>query len=278
MATHEQTPKATGRSGDHPDKLVSDSSRLGFSEAFEKKIEHDRALPKLIIALQYCPLDEKGAFDLAYRLAALEEARRDDVTFAFSYRQDSKPPSPKLVSAMQDVFGRVLVWRGVRGSKGHPAGCNGLWIDTMTNAAEEGVRNNVSGIFTMESDDVPIRRDWVTGVQGSWADALERNKLVTGCLMPKSKECPEHINGNAIFHTQTLRKWEGLTQCPPYFAWDVWGARHFRTSWLPSKFIVNLYKRTEVPLEEVVDIQSTGAVLIHGVKDNSVVGLLDSLS
>jgi len=260
------------------DKGVSNNCPMGFAETFEEKVERTEENPKLIIALQYCPLDEQQAFDLAYLLASLEEARREDVTFAFSYRQDSKPPSPKLLAAMGDAFGRVVVWKGIRGSKGHPAGCNALWIDTMTQAAEEGVRGGVSGIFTMESDDVPIRRDWVTGVQQAWAVALERGKMVTGCLMEKSKECPEHINGNAIFHTQSLRKWVGLPQCPPHFAWDVWGTRYFRQSWVPSNFIANLYRRKNLTKKEAEKIQQSGTVVIHGVKDDSALKLIERLA
>lgn len=255
----------------------SDNLIEEFSTTFHTPYGYESVekLPRLIIALQYCPIDKKEAIELMELLADIEDEPRYDVVFAISYRNDCRPPEPHILAEFKKKFPDIVLWNGFRDDRGHPAGCNGLWIDTMTHATEEGERRNISGIFTMESDDYPIRKDWINRLRKEWLQGrIYENKRVIGHLMPKGLYCPEHINGNALFDTQLLRYMQPVSQCPPNHAWDVWGAKYFRAVWKDSKFIRNLYREKEVSLERIVDLQRDDVAIIHGVKDDSVINVV----
>ena len=246
-----------------------------FKQPFEHSIER---LPSLMIALQYCPIDRDQALDLIDLIIKLEDTPREDIIFAISYRNDTKIPPEGLLSELRKKFQNVVLWKGFRDSRGHPAGCNALWIDTMTHACEEGERRNISGVFTMEADDIPIRKDWITRLQIEWHyGRIMESRRVIGHLMPKVNNCPEHINGNALFDSQILRYFQPLSQCPPVHAWDVYGARYFRPVWKDSKYIINLYRHREVSIEKILELQRDDVSIIHGIKDDSLVKIVKKM-
>jgi hypothetical protein len=236
-----------------------------------------RQLPKIMLALQYCPLDYGAAMRLLEFILKLEKEKREDVLFMVSYRNDAKPPPSDLWGRFGEIFPRSMVVSSNRGSRGHPAGCNGLWLDTMVNAADIGYRSKIDGVFTFEPDCVPIRRDWIDRIRRDWKIATANKRTVIGHLMPSTEDCPEHVNGNMLIHSQILRGIPQIPLCPPNIAWDIYSVNYFRPHWVHSDFIRNRYHHTNVSTEQILEDQERGTAMIHGVKDDSVIKIFEKI-
>ena len=251
-------------------KDVNGAIARWFETPYQFSTNDRKMFKPIYLALQYCPLDREQAMASIRLLCSMEATPREDVRFVVVHRDDCKPPDDETMAILKGKFPKTEVWRSQRGSRGHPAGCNGMWIDTMTMAAEAGHRTNIEGIFTFEPDCVPIRRDWIDKVKADWRWANRNGRRVVGHLMSGNSTCPEHVNGNMLVHTQVLRGIPQISQCPPNQAWDLYAAKFFRPHWLASNFIHNLYKHTNVPQERILELQRGGTAIIHGVKDQSI--------
>lgn len=257
----------------NPNRNVVDSQLVESKALFNKPSDvtpQDKVnLPKIILALQYFDGDYEEADALIRLIARMERTKRSDAIFLLSYRYDSKPPREETLGLLREKFATVLCQRGTRLGAGWPTGCNALWLDTMMHAADIGIERRATGVFCFESDVIPIARDWVTSVQKAWMDSSSRGKNVVGHLSPKTLMVPEHVNGNAIFNSQLMRMYPGLSVLPSNFAWDTYLAKDFKRYWEHSNFILNFYKSKDIKPSQILEWQQAGHALVHGIKDGS---------
>lgn len=228
--------------------------------------------PKLILALQYWAGDYDKAMRLARRIAQIEVAPRDDVSFMLVARFDAPAPDSAAVLAVKEKFETVL-YRSRRRGTGHPSGCNDLWHDLVGEVWRRclqmpGWKDAISGVFSFEADTVPMSADWLDRILAEWAVARDQGKLMLGCEMPTPLP---HINGNMVWVPDLFGQVRGLEGCPSQHAWDVFHASKWMDKALASKEIVNFYKAVEVPRKRVFDPKGRARyAFVHGVKDDSV--------
>lgn len=227
-------------------------------------------LPPLILAIQYYDGDKEQAEELISLLCDIEAGKSyKDVHLLISYRYDSQPPEAWIVEKAKKTFITTIVKKGIRNQTGHPAGCNALWMDTMVHASELGNARQIDYVFTFEADCVPIKKDWIDSLRRELVIAKEQGKKVIGHVNEQTDHCIEHINGNAVFHTQLVRNFPILTTCPPSEPWDLWIVKHTKNFWFPSSFIFNAYRKSGWGDENFIELQKKGHSMVHGIRDRA---------
>jgi hypothetical protein len=83
-------------------------------------------------------------------------------------------------------------------------------------------------------------------------------------------ECVGHINGNAMWAIDLVRKFPSLIGTPHAKGWDTWHAPELRKcGWQGAYEIRNMYNTQEISRETINHLISEGAAFLHGVKDGS---------
>lgn len=248
---------------------VVDVPKIQRCGLFFRQQKPDKVLPPMILALQYYVGDQYAAEKLMRLIADIEPVKNTTDLFLIVYRFDSPAPNPDTIEHLKTKFANVTVRRGARNVKGHPAGCNALWHDTMVNVSELGRMRRMDYVFTFEADCVPLKQDWIKHLKQVCFDAKRDNIKVTGHLCPQSGNVIEHINGNAIFSTKLLSEFPNLLNCPDKDPWDLWSVKYYSRYWRHNTFIFNAYRKTEFLDEQFVELQKKGYALVHGIRDDN---------
>ncbi len=228
---------------------------------------------KLIVALQFWEGDKAKAMRLARFIADLEPKKNDLVDFAFVARFDEKH-DPDTIAYVSRKF-NVWTLTGTRRTVGWPDGCNDLALDLLQQSAmrsrPRGVWANHKALYLIESDVMPVDRDWLRRISDEWDVAQEHDKFVLGSWSPYHSPVG-HINGNLLIAPDVVFKIKGLESCPFRAGWDAYFGPKFAPYWWKSVLLQNHYDyRTNIPPEilwSCVDGVTPPAV-VHGVKDNS---------
>ncbi len=196
---------------------------------------------KLLIAVQYCPLDKDMGEALLRLIADLEEKKCDTATILFSTRYDMDP-DPELVRYVSRRFD-VLTHRSRRKADGWPAGPNAQFADTYSafvNHTKSGTKGwNFDYCLFLEADDVPMRRGWHEEIR---QEAYLSGKMVIGPWL-KPMDCGhEHINGNCVIHKDFWRKCRQVFTPPSSRGWDVAIKHDMMRNGHPSKLIYSDYR------------------------------------
>lgn len=228
----------------------------------------------LLIALQYWNGDRELTMRLARRMADLEDAFRADVWLELVYRFDAKPPTVAEIAYLAKKF-KVTMYQGRRRATGHPYGCNELVHDLFQrywnlHMRDKRFASTVNGVWLLEGDNVPLRKDWLTRIKAEWDAARQSGAYLLGCWHKSGLPEVGHINGNLIFRPDLAAVVKGLEGCPPDFAWDMYHAPRFKPHWAFSKEMLNLYKGTNLPKSKIYGKNGKAkASVVHGIKDDS---------
>ncbi len=221
---------------------------------------------KLVIALQYWSGDRAAAMRLAKFIADIEPVRREDVELCIVRRHDAAAMDSAVIEHLTKKFAvteRVTPEHLV----GYPASPNFMAFDVMQAAAEW---EDVNAVLLMESDCVPVAKDWIDQLKGDWLRSQAQDRLVLGSWRAAC-HANGHINGNMLFSPSLVRK-AGMKPCPPKKPWDVFFVKYFEPHWMRTGLISNRY--CEMYLDAVkIETPECGTrppVLVHGVKDGSV--------
>jgi len=226
---------------------------------------------KMVVALQFWDGDKERAMHLARFIADLEPTKNDKVDFAFVARFDAKHDQEtiKYVSRKFDIW----TLTGTRKSTGWPTGCNDLALDLFQQSADRSRPGKVwakhKAVYLIESDVLPVCKDWLSRISDEWDVARENGKLVMGSWSPYHSPVG-HVNGNMLVVPDLTFKIKGLEACPPKAGWDAYFGPKFSPHWYKSVLLQNHYDyRANIPPEilwSCVDGVTPPAV-VHGVKD-----------
>ena len=228
---------------------------------------------KLIVALQFWEGDRDRAMHLARLIADIEPTKNTRVDFAFVARFDTAP-TPEAVLHVSRKFD---VWqiKGTRRGTGWPHGCNELALDLFQQAGYRSKPGrpwaNCKGLYLIESDVMPMCKDWLQRISDEWDVAQEKGKMVLGSWSP-FHSATGHINGNLIVRPDIALKIKGLESCPPKAGWDAYMAPKFCNHWHKSILMQNHYDyRANIPPEILFSCVDgiTPPAVVHGVKDRS---------
>lgn len=228
---------------------------------------------KIILALQFWEGDKERAMHLARLIADIEPVKNTAVDFAFVARFDTAP-DPETV---QQVSRKFDVWTitGTRQGTGWPHGCNELALDLFQQAGfksrPRGPWNNHKAIYLLESDNMPMCKNWLQRISDEWDVAQEHGAMVLGAWSPFHSSVG-HINGNMLVAPDIAVKIKGLERVPERAGWDAYFAPKFFPVWHKSILICNHYDyRTNIPEEVLFSCVDgvTPPACVHGVKDFS---------
>jgi hypothetical protein len=228
---------------------------------------------KMIVALQFWDGDKEKAMYLARLIADLEPVKNEKVDFAFVARFDTKP-DPASVEYVSKKFN---VWQltGTRRGTGWPHGCNELALDLFQQA---GYRSRKGGewehhkaLYLIESDVLPMCKDWLSRISDEWDLAQENGKFILGSWSPYHSPVG-HCNGNLLVAPDIAVRIKGLDRCPPRAGWDAFFGPKFAPHWWKSVTMQNHYDyRSNIPPEILFSCVDgvTPPAVVHGIKDKS---------
>lgn len=232
---------------------------------------------KILIVLQYWEGDKNQAMRLARLLADLEPAHTEKADFLFLSRFDCGHDldTIKYVSRKFNTF----QYRSPRRGVGWPCGCNELTfggLEWFYHKKASGQIPNYKAAFLLESDGVPLQKDWIAQVSADW-DGFKSDSCVAGAWLEHGA-FPDvgHINGNLLM-TGDLKFLHWLVKrvggVDSRVGWDFILARDFMEwGWTKYPRIVSAWR---TPLSEAMFLkaQSEGVLYWHGVKDNKGIEL-----
>lgn len=226
---------------------------LQFSPYFDKKTGHS---------------DQESALYLARLIADNEPRKRFDVEFAISYRPDSDPVIvEEIAHVLRQKFQTVHVHKSLRTGTGWPHGCNDLWFDTMSWATElrQNKHTQCTGILTFESDNLPLKRDWIDILANEWKEH-HRDMLAVGNIWP---EPTLHVNGNGMFSLRLQEKLGArMHGCAAHQPWDLHLAKWLLPKAKDTNELYQVYNGTIKDLYELAKVKKNGnrPALLHGLK------------
>ena len=229
---------------------------------------------KINLCLQFWEGDRARAMHLARFIADLEPEKNPRVAFTFVARYDTQhdQKTVEYVSKKFDTY--QLTSR--KPMTGWPAGCNTLALELFAQSAERRARGewqDMKALWLIESDVMPLCRDWLSRISDEWDAAEKKGKFILGAWCPwHGNGALGHINGNMLVSPDLYTLVPGLVNCPPKAGWDAYFSGKFEPHWEKSKSFANHYDyRSNIPADILwskVD-GVTEPVAVHGVKDFS---------
>jgi hypothetical protein len=174
---------------------------------------------------------------------------------------------------------------------GHPYGSNMLFSAAQTEVAGR-VRDRrafpYSGVLFMESDIVPMRKDWISALcrewntrviaEGEWTDEEENPQLHRMSGWPRY-ECMghfhqahdpanAHVNGNMIQRPDILVRHPYLTKFTADFGWDLVNRKEYMRMSRDTDLICQHYHKPFLKRQEIPYILKNGVVpaILHGLQ------------
>lgn len=226
---------------------------------------------KLVVALQFWEGDKDRAMHLARLIADIEPVKNDLVDFAFFARFDATHDEDTIAK----VSRKFNVWKMTceRQGTGWPNGCNAMALDLLqqANRRANAEWKQVKAVYLIESDVLPMRRDWLKLLSQEWDEGAAKGKLLLGSWHPFHSSVG-HLNGNMLVDPQIVSKIKGLEACRPGQAWDTEFALKFEPHWTKSRQMANHYNFQRSISPEVLFSSVDGktpVAVVHGIKDAS---------
>ena len=234
---------------------------------------------KILISLPFWEGDRSQAGLLAKLLADLEPKHSDLADILLVNRFDCPKFEPAAVKYLSRKF-NVYQHTSQRREKGWPRGCNGLFfgaLEYIYHMIEAGKVPAYKAIFNMASDVAPLKRDWLSNMSWTW-DSLQNLShpvKTAGAFIAGGEGVRDHINGDACFLSGDLKFLKWLTRdvggIKPAAGWDWLLAGDFQErGWANIPSIASLWGTPTMTKKEALQLREDGLVLIHGVKDDSL--------
>lgn len=224
------------------------------------------------IILQFWAGDRDAALRLARFIAEVEPEFNPHVDFVFCSRYDAEPPDKATVDAVARRF-NVQTVRASRLATGHPFGCWVLWFSAIEWMLTQ---SPMKWAMTIESDCVPLTRDWLDQLDAEWDRQPVEFRLL-GC---NAEGGVSHINGNMLISGEhDFLKWVvtevGLGGCPRQEGWDTWlFPRFLKWGCRTTPLMQTNWQTRTVPAGFYESIRRSGRVFHHGVKDVSLLKMV----
>lgn len=176
-------------------------------------------MKKILLALQFCPLDIEMAYrlvDIICRIESETEGKSDKADIMLSVRHDTPMPL-KWAKPLKEHFDKLHIFQTKNRVFGHPAGPNNQAYETLSHACK--MKSLYDAVFLFEPDSIPLKKSWIDRIHAEWHSG--GNHLVMGNYCYPVNYIP-HINGNCLVSTSIDQK------IPQYLefmkragAWDV---------------------------------------------------------
>lgn len=243
-----------------------------------KKIQQATS-DKILITIPFWEGDRYQVEILVKLLADLQKNHSDRADILFVRRFDTKPLKPEIIKYVSRKF-NVLQHRSARKETGWPCGCNGLFFGSLEyiyHMQTDGRIPQYKAFFNMAADVVPLRVDWIDYLQAKWdkLQKLQHPVKTAGAFLQGPEGTRDHINGDAmLFSTEPgFLRWlaKDVGGIRVRAGWDwVLAADFERHGWSNVEGIRSLWQTETMPRAVAEEWIARGVVLIHGVKDDSL--------
>lgn len=222
-------------------------------------------MSKLLLMLQFWEGDKAAALDLARLIADIEPKHSDQADIILCARRDATH-DPTVVDYLSRKF-NVYTHTATRGGKGWPQGPNTLFFDSMRHVIRSVGKTMppYRAILAMESDDVPLSRDWIRVLLD------EMDKLQSNVVGAFQNTPVPHCNGNCLFNgdPEFLAWLSPNLSCNVNRGWDAelfpkFAAKGFSDT-LRIRSYWNIQSLDDAQFKRLVD---QGTVLLHGIKSD----------
>jgi len=226
---------------------------------------------KILVVLQFWSGDKGKAMHLARLIADIQQEKDARFEFAFFARFDATHDE----ETVNYVSRKFNVWKlqGTRQVTGWPDGCNAVALEAMQQAYARSKTSwkDVKAVYLIESDVMPLVRDWLPRLEKEWDKAAADGKLLMGAWYP-FHSVHGHINGNMLLSPVLYSRIKNIELVAPGKAWDTELAPKFAPYWHKSLQMQNHYDfKREIPADILFSSVDgvTPPVVVHGVKDFS---------
>lgn len=230
---------------------------------------------KILLTIPFWEGDRNQVGLLAKLLTDLEPAHSSRADILFVNRFDCRPMDPAAIKYVSRRF-NVHQHRSARKEVGWPSGCNGLFFGTLEfvyHMMAAGKIPSYKAVMNFASDVVPLQANWLAHMHDIW-NALQQRGRVTNAGALIDGDHP-HINGDAFLMSGDLDflKWlvKDIGGIRQRAGWDWILAPQFQArGWANIPSIISLWQTKTMPRAVAEEWRKRGIVLIHGVKDDSL--------
>lgn len=219
----------------------------------------------ILICIPFWSGDNTQAIELCKIIAGLQKGHAGNTAHVMLIcRQDFKidPNMIKIISAKFNTF----TFRSTSPMKGWPSGSNGMFSSTMINISTNHAKK-YECVYWMEPDCTPVCPNWFWCLVEEWRRRHPSANIV-GCRHDCNGDgSGDHITGCAIYHPNITRLLPDIVRSDG-IAWDYQHRAKIVAMGGQTRMIQNRYGQRNIPSGA---INEPGLVIIHGVKDLSVV-------
>lgn len=236
-----------------------------------------RGSDKILVVLPFWEGDRAALISLARLIADIEPAHSDLADILFVARFDCKHDDEAVRQTSRRF--NVYTHTSSRREMGWPAGCNGLFFGAMEfvfHKMKAGAIPAYKAILICEADTAPITKTWVQSLSRDW-DRIQkaRTTRIAGALVGGAHFGKEHINGGCVMLSSDVKFLSWLTKAAASYTaiagWD-WALAEDLKSWVwaDMPMIKSHWNKSSIALDEVERLRAGGVVLLHGIKDGSL--------
>lgn len=228
-------------------------------------------MSQLAIALQTWSGDVAVAIELTKLICDIEPEKRNDIEFLISARRGvGEVEIAEMYRLANLKFHNVQIIRGQRFGEGWPLGSNDLWQETMMRVSQlsKNKRIQSTGVLTFEPDIIPLRPDWLTVLSAEWSTVRQAMDGIPMVIGHAHGNPPDHINGNAIFHTRILKYHQELNGSDSRAGWDTYHGELLLRIGVDTPLIDQRYNETGMTYEGLQGLRKQGCIpaFLHGIK------------
>lgn len=219
----------------------------------------------ILIAIPFWKGDHTQALEICKIIAGLQTNHAGHTAHVLLVCRQDFNVDPNMVKIVASKF-NVFTYKSQSPQKGWPQGPNGMFGSAMIHIANN-FKDKYECVYWLEPDAVPIKPNWFWDLVIEWR-RKHAHALVVGCRSTiDGSSQSDHITGCALYHPNIARLMPYLTTCS-LVAWDYLHRDKIIASGGHTKLIQNRYHQKN--LSPGV-IEEPGVVILHGVKDLSVV-------
>lgn len=219
----------------------------------------------ILIAIGYWEGDKTAAIELCRIIVGLQSAHAGNTAHVLLVNRQDCKADPNMVKIVASKF-NVFTHQSPSPLKGWPAGANGLFGASLIYVSNN-FKDKYECIYWLEPDAIPIRPNWFWDLVLEWRKRHPKANIVGHRSDCNGNGTGDHITGCALYHPNMARIMPELTRCDNV-AWDYLHRAKIVSMGSHTNLIQNRYKQTNVSPGV---INEPGVVIIHGVKDRSVI-------
>lgn len=236
---------------------------------------------KILLSLPFWAGDKRQSLKLARFLADLQPSFCDYADVVFTARFDAKH-CKETIAAVSRKFNTFTHTSGRR-QTGWPLGCNGVFlgmIEWFYHKKAAGQIPNYRAVLNLESDVVPLVRDWLPRVIAAWDELNAKAPVyVAGALLPgNGPGVRDHINGGCCMMSGDMKFMQWLALRASNFnskvGWDWALAHDFKArGWGNFPGVRSFWQTPSFSETDWANAVTNGDWIIHGVKNDDLLDM-----